>query len=391
MDSYDVKSVTRRGSRSSILEESIRLIANSMTGEGFNTEELQVLIVNNKLPSELRPLAWKIFFGILHKKSKFWDWYNVIKTEREKFELLGQGEDLKLFTKVIRREEDISTVKENTYFESYQRVVNELDKLKKKYDLFKSEIIAESVLRIFLIAKTQHAMHSEEKIFHIIAGLVYSLYPSILHFSTNFADIKEENIDAPTFFYYLNNEEFFDADVYMLVNKLLLDGSFTKYLCQSHLQTRHSLPMDIEGMKTLLRNDPNFKYVQLNRIETIFYVYLQHANRDLFQHFLTNKISIYDNVNELFGNLLSQTICLSNLTYLWDNIFLYSPPELARFSFLEFVIVAFIDRVGPNMMTLNEEGVQKILSAYSEEGLDLMEIVNTALRIRDKFEELSDD
>jgi hypothetical protein len=389
MDSYDVKSVTRRGSRSSSLEESIRLMANCMTGEGFNLEDLQVLIINNKLPAELRPLTWKIFFGILNRKNNFWQWYNAIKTERERFENLSQSKEVELFTKVIRREADISTVKDNTYFNNYQTVVNELEKLKKKYDLFKSEIIAESVLRIFLIAKTQYSIDSVEKVFHIIAGLVYSLYPSILHFSKNFVEINEDNLDATTFFYYLNNEEFFDADVYMLVNKILDDGSFSKYFFHSHLQTQQLISKNIEEMENLLPGNPNFKYKELNRIERICYQYLQVTNKELFKHFLTNNISLYDDVNELFGYLLTKTICLSNLTYLWDNIFLYSSPEYTLFSFLEFVIVVIIDRISLNLKSLKEQDdVHKIISNYPEEELDCMEIVTKALKIQDIYYEI---
>lgn len=381
----NTKAINRRGSRSSSLEESIRMISSSMKDDGFSLDEFQSQIVNNNLNAELRPLLWKISFRVLRKNQNLWNWYLEIKRRRKEFEELSNDENITQLIKFFKKEQ--SNVEGNKFTEVYNNVILPgLENLKKKYDLFKSDKIGESLIRVFLTGLNNYAVADKHKVFSIVSGLIYSLYPSILHFSQEIEEVTEENISAPIFFYYLNNEESFDADIYMLVNEILYDGSFSKYICEDTMQTRYLLPHNLENLEVLVPSHPDYKYMPLNRIEYISYVLLQILNKDLLKTLISKDFPIYYILNEMFGFLFSNVICLSKLTFLWDNIFFFSDPDFELFNFIRYPLAVFAEYVFEKAQNYTGDS-SKLLNEVPFEELDLQEIVKKSLKTRDKFDE----
>jgi hypothetical protein len=387
--------------RSNTIESCINTLTDALKDNQFDLEDISTLVINNNLPSELRPVAWEIFLGILPKEKDLYEWVKIIQAERAKFEKISSDKEIEDYTKVIRKETNESSLTPGKLLADYQNVAKEIEKISSNYDFFKSQIVAETLLRLYVIWKKNNPDPTDNnsvESFYILAGVIYALYPSILHFNTEIKEInKKEDVDPRTLFYFLNNEEYFDSDVYMIfdhiMNKLGFESfivnfsklgrqeweNIYKNIVQGEDEEENSELFKSEESKTLISN--------MNRLEKISYPYLKVANRILLSHFFSINLDPYHIVQTWFTSLLTNSICFEHLTYLWDNIFLYSQNQGHKFEFLDYILVALISNLSNDLLISDVMSAKKILMRYPEHNLNLKDIVKKALKLREKISE----
>jgi len=384
--------------RSNIIESCINTLREAIKESEFNLEDISTMVINNNLPNELRPVAWEIFLGILPREKDLYEWVKIIQAERQKFEKLSNDNEVESFTKVIRKEANESILPSSKLLSVYQIVAKEIENISANYDFFKSQIVAETLLRIYVIWKKNNPDPSESisvESFYILAGVIYSLYPSILHFNTEIKEINnKEDVDPRTLFYFLNNEEYFDSDVYMIFDHIMNKLGFENFIVNfSKLgrQEQDSIYKNIvqgeeeQDSRDLFKSDESKTLIcNMNRLEKISYPYLKFANRMLLSHLFSINLDPYQTIQTWFTSLLTNSISFENLTYLWDNIFLYSQTQ---FEFFDYILVALISNLSNELLVSDEVSAKKILMSYREDNFNMKDIVKKALKLREKISE----
>jgi len=316
--------------KSSSIEQSINIFSEMLKNNECDLEEILNMVLNQKLPNELRSIAWRIFLGILPKDKPFYEWYQITQNFREKFEKLNQDEEIKKFTKVIRKESMGTLIASSPFKYEYFAVFQEKEKISYTYDFFKSEIVGETLIKIYLIwIKNNYEVSQLENVnnrnfypFYILAGIIFSLYPSILFLKPNIEEINfTENIDPNSLFYFLNNEEFFDADVYCIFDNLMnnrnlkiMTDSFKNLNQQEWGTIKNSI---VENENFLPLNEENeILFSNLNRFEKISYFYLKLTHDNLLRHLFSIKLDPYDIIHIWYVSLLTSSMCFEHLSYI---------------------------------------------------------------------------
>jgi hypothetical protein len=382
--------------RSNIIESCINTLTDALKDNQFDQEEIATMVINNTLPNELRSVTWKIFLGILPKDKDLFEWVKIIQGERANFEKLSEEKEVEDYAKVIRKEAEEAILTPGALLSDFQNVVKELAKISANYDFFKSQIVAETLLRLYVIWRRNNLNEDDSPLslesFYILAGLIYALYPSILHFNTEIKEItKKEDVDARTLFYLLNSEEHFDSDVYLVFDFIMNKLGFKNFIQNFHKLSRQEWEVvskfivQEEGQELFNSEEAKTLVQNMNRLEKIAYPYLKIANKQLLSHLFSIQLDSYDIVKSWFTSLMTNSICFEHLTYLWDNVFLHSQEAQTTFEFLDFILVSLFSNLSNELLSSDVVTAKKLLMRYPEHNLNLKEIIKKALKIREKI------
>lgn len=389
--------MSRRSStgRSNIIENCIVVLKEAIKGDKVDLEDLSIMVINNTMPAEFRSTAWKIFLGILPNDKNAFEWVKIIQNERSNFEKLSGEKEVEEYIKVIRNEAEVSTISQSSVYNDYQQVLKELEKISMFYDFFKSQIVAETLLRLYIIWRRQNPTEKGNiEIFYILAGVIFALYPSIIHFTTDIKVItSKEEADPKTLFYFLNDEEFFDADVYMifdhLMNKKGLKSIITQNPSRNSWESMVNLIVEKENIFPLTEDLKEF-ISTFNRAERVAYLYLKIANPKLLSHMMSIKLDPYEIIQLWFNSLFTSSICYTHIVYFWDNIFLRcaeQQDQTTPLAFADFIGASLINNLGNDLLTADLITGKKILMRYPEHSLNLKDIIKRALKLREKVTE----
>lgn len=368
--------------RSNLIENCI-CIFNELIKSGSDLDDISNMVVNNTMPNELRSIAWRIFLGIFDKTKDPYEWVLVSRASRENFNKLSNDKNIEQFIKVIKHEEDLNSLPNGPLLDGFKAAETELQKFKIKYDFFKSQIVSENLLRMYVIWKKDNIELDNtltKKVCYIMAIVIYSLYPSILHFTTERSEINsKEEINAKSLFYFLNDEEHFDADVYTIFIEI-----FKKLFNNQEQSTRLSQ----EEISTIILKNDNLGELRdskLNKYEKTAYFLLKTANKNLSEHMLLSKIDPYEFVYNWHTSLLAFVIPFENISYFWDNIFLNSRET---FEFLDYLIISLINQVSNELLSYEGQKIVEVLTQYPTDKLDLKTILKRALKLQEKVNEV---
>jgi hypothetical protein len=375
------------------MENCINILGEVLKDNEINLEEVSGLLINNTLPAELRSIAWRIILGILPKNKSPFEWVKIIRTERANFEKLNSDMEIELLTRIIRKELDDSNLPEGNLSHNYKLVVTELDRISLSYDFFKSQVVAETLLKLYVIWQKHDESNNRDdranlNVFYILAAIIYSLYPSIIHFRSSFKEITcEDDTDSSSLFYFLNEEEYFDADVYLILFNLMKQKNLSEIINNSSKVNRQSIEViqkRIIGNENLfpLSEQDNSFISSLGRVEKISCVYLKIVNHNLLNHLNSLNLDIYEIIQMWQTSFFTGTINFENLPYIWDNIFLNSTDD--SLDFFDYVSLSLINNLSTELMTGDLNSCNSLLMMYPQNNLNLKEIMKKSFKIKEK-------
>jgi len=381
--------------RSSVIELSISILREILKDDRCDLEEITTMMLNNTLPNELRSIVWRIMLGVLPKDRNYYDWVEITQNERNTFNKLAADQEIQDYLKVIRKEADNQILKQGELLDDFilsQENIKEIEG--PAHDFFKSENVRETLLMLYVIWRKNNpdVVTKFLQPFHILADLIYCLYPSILHNATSLKQINSrDDLDVKTLYYYLNDEEFFDSDLYAIFDKVMMQKGF-KDLINNY---SNEVWQDIEYVKEKIvfnkeffqQNDQSkLALAKLNRSEKISYVFLKIVNPNLLNHMINNGIPINLFVQSLLTTLLMSSISFGELTYFWDNIFTHSDANSDdAFNFIDFIIVSLLNYMNDLLMNSNKDNWQDNIFKNRENRLDNKHIMNKALKFKEKI------
>jgi len=377
--------------RSKILESSINLLSEFIKTKDL--EDIYGLAINNSLPGEFRSTAWRIFLGILNKDD-CGNWGKTTKVLRDNFYTLSKqlSENVLKYLRNELTEDQAKSLLDERTLNIFNTVRIELNQISNNFDFFKSEIISEIVLRlIYLWSLSNSEFNNFSMIVSILAGIIYSLYPSILHVDISLLGINEENLEnleVQSLFYYLNTEEHFDADVFIIFNSIMIKGIKQFISTRNQYQPINSSDLNqiinIEDENLLLKRCSLF-----NKVDRILAFYLKLVSPEMLTKITPQKNELYRSIETLIPTILSKHLNSEYIIYFWDCIFIneiYSFMETKLhfendfFNFTDFIVLAYL--------VLNQENAGKNdfnkLYVNSLKIINGREVLKKAIKLREK-------
>jgi hypothetical protein len=377
--------------RSKILESSINLLSEFIKTKDL--EDIYGLAINNSLPGEFRSTAWRIFLSILNKDDSG-NWAKTTKVLRDNFYNLSKqlSENVLKYLRNELTEDQAKSLLDEKSLNIFNTVRNELIQISNNFDFFKSEIISEIVLRLIYVWSLSNTEFNDfSMIVSILAGIIYSLYPSILHIDISLLGINEENLEnleAQSLFYYLNTEEHFDADVYIIFNTIMTKG--IKQFISNQIQYQPINSSEIDEILNIKDENLLLKRCSvLNKVDRILAFYLKIVSPEILTKLSSKKNEMYQSLETLISTILSKHLNSEYIIYFWDCIFIneiYSFMETKLhfdndfFNFTDFILLAYL--------VLNHENVGKNdfhkLYLNSLQIFNGREVLKKAIKLREK-------
>lgn len=377
--------------RSKILESSINLLSEFIKIRDL--EDIYGLVINNSLPGEFRSTAWRIFLGILDKDDCN-NWAKTTKSLRDNFYGLSKqlNENVLKYLRNELNEDQTKLLIDERSINVLKTIRRELNHISENFDFFKSEIISEIVIRLlYLWSLSNPDFNDFNLIVSILAGIIYCLYPSILHIDVNLLGINEdnlENLEVQSLFYYLNTEEHFDADVFIIFDRVMNKG--IKHFISSRKQyqpislNEFTENQKIEDLSILL--DRATKY---NKVDRILAFYLRIVSPEMLTKISGQLNVTYHILESLISSLLSQNLNSENIVYLWDCIFInesYCSSETKvqfendYFNFTDFILLSYI------ILNKDHAGKSDFEKIFLNSLLNLngREVLKKAIKLREK-------
>ncbi len=377
--------------RSKILESSINLLSEFIKTKDL--EDIYGLAINNSLPGEFRSTAWRIFLGILNKDD-CGNWGKTTKVLRDNFYTLSKqlSENVLKYLRNELTEDQAKSLLDERTLNIFNTVRIELNQISNNFDFFKSEIISEIVLRlIYLWSLSNSEFNDFSMIVSILAGIIYSLYPSNLHVDISLLGINEENLEnleVQSLFYYLNTEEHFDADVFIIFNSIMIKG------IKQFISTRNQYqPINFSDLNEIINiEDENLLLKRcslFNKVDRILAFYLKLVSPEMLTKITPQKNELYRSIETLIPTILSKHLNSEYIIYFWDCIFIneiYSFMETKLhfendfFNFTDFIVLAYL--------VLNQENAGKNdfnkLYVNSLKIINGREVLKKAIKLREK-------
>lgn len=360
--------------KSSLVDLTINTINNYFTNSG-DLEETKTLIINNTLPNELRSIAWRIFLNILPNNCEPIDWVKSTDSYRAEYEKKLSNSELTDIKQIIVNKNNTIT---GDLGNIYKQLQLRLEELQSHLEFFKSIIVGETLNRLFFVWYVNDSTKDDNqeliiKAYDILAGLIFALFPCIVPSQNDPISIKSKEDATPrALYYYLNSEDYFDADVYTIFNDLMNKKGIKNLI--SSKKEREDWNKTLQGVL-----EGNLKELS-DELEKIAYIYLKESNESLLKHLSESKIDPYVSVKGLKTSLLTSSIKYEQVIYLWDIIFAYSDKN--TINFINYLSVALVNNTNPQMKTEGFSPEKHRIIEFSAK-----DIVKKAMKLKEKLEE----
>jgi TBC1 domain family protein 5 len=412
--------------KSTQLSSSVELLSNLIENK-TNMNELIKMSIDGKIHPEFRSIMWKLYFGIIsidnihnweevlnsnrqkyyQKVDKYYtsEYINMIHQEREKIKINKHDTHL---LKQIEENNHAFIFKISTSFiqQEYQEKFNEtlniikldIDRTFQEIDLFRNNNIKDSLSKILFVWSIENAdVGYCQGMNEILGTIYYALYPTNFHKIEN--NLENENLDTKKtldtpkdknfYFYLLNSEEHFEADIYNLFCEVM-DRGFKELYNYNDVKFRQNYKNGVvDGFELIDKTILSLE--DINKIQTselkkkinkIFYFYLKIVDKELFLH-IHDKVEPYLFLFRWILCILNREISLKNIIYVWEIIFAMEYLD-KNLNFLDFICVSMI--VNLRQELLNEDDGCYILSMlmHFPNEHNIKEIIKEALSIREK-------
>lgn len=409
MDSNITLNRQRKASlgRSSLIERSIKLLDYFFSNE-FDEGEFSAHIVNNELLGEFRSILWRVYLGILPTPHSKKGWIQATKSYRRNFENMVSDANFQNalgFYNAKLNGGSLSNSSFNLSFnfeEEFELIKNELDTYSGDYDIFKSEFLKKSFLTIYLAWRINNKelnlnINSITFVSRILAILIYSLYPCIIHLNVDLDEISDEEQDSKNLFYYLSLEDYFEHDIYAIFDKLLKFSDMQQYVINfSQGALERKLDQEIKNISSEDQNLADLLEQKLNLglstqnnlksnnfLEDVSYIYLYTLNKDLLQLLHSKGIDVYNLTASYYLSFFYNATKFENITYYIDNVLMHCKTEELRF--LGYLVISTLNNFEDELANLSKKEIEDFLTNFPLIKRDPKDIVGKALKVRQKI------
>jgi len=353
---------------------------------------------------ELRPLAWKIFLGIIPEESKsIEEWIDTIDSQRteykNKLEKYCSLEKYRSIDPLLNNEdtekEDLLNKDED---KSILNLINlDLVRTHQNIDLFqknKTKNILSNILYIY--SKGNYDIPYGQGMNELVSMLYICLYPYYLPKKENHTkeEIKEylKDIDShyEDIYLYFHDEDELQSDIFYLFESIMLKGI-----------------KDLYGKDDVKKDDKNYNIYELFpdiikdlsneerpiplnlRSSLVIKEKLKVIDIKLYNHFKRININCNYFLHRWFKCIFTREFDINDVSCLWDKIFLYEYTKSKLYKYplvyMDFICVAMIIKIRSKLIKKDENDCFTILFHYPK-GEDISELIDISEKISEVIE-----
>ena len=351
----------------------------------------------------LRPIAWKIFLGVLPNTSSLKEWIEIISSQREEYKIKFKkyckikkivGDPLGDSKKKKNSENSIEDTK-------IKELINkDLDRTYQEIDLFLQNKVRNILANILYIwAKENQEISYRQGMHELLAIIFIVFYPFYFAYNSKPKYKKEDILDflkdinlyKKEIYIFFHDEDEIQADLYLTFEALMKKG--ITYLFDPHI-----LQKDEPGYKMyeifpqMWKDDSNEDkptYVY-RRGSLLIKEKLKSLDNELYSHFKKIDLNCEAFLQRYLRCIFCREFNLNDVYIIWDIIFydyyMNRNKEKYDFIYMEYIAIAMIIKIRDLLKDGDQSECFSMLFKYPEIK-DIMEIIKLSKKVEQAINE----
>ena len=370
----------------------------------YKVEDLKKFSIEAKLTKEnLRPIAWKIFLGVLPNTTSLREWVEIISNQREEYK-----KKLKKFCKIKKfvgdplgggkKKKKNEGPVEDTYLK--ELINKDLDRTHQEIDLFLQNKIKNILANVLYIwSKENSTVSYRQGMNELLAIIFIAFYPFYFTCTRKPKTTKEDIIDylkdinlyKDDIYIYFHDEDEIQSDLFYTFEALMKKGMV-------NLFDHHILQKDEPGYKMYEifpqmwkddsnENKPTYVY---RRSSLLIKEKLKSLDNDLYSHFKKIDLNCEVFLQRYLRCIFCREFDLKDVYIIWDIIFydnyVNRNKEKYDFIYMEYISIAMIFKIRDRLKDADQNECLSTLFKYPEIK-DIMDIIKLAKKVEQAINE----
>ena len=372
----------------------------------YRVENIKKFAIEGELNKEmLRPIAWKIFLGVLPNTTSLREWVEIISNQREEFK-----KKIKKFCKIKKFIGDPlgggtkkKKAQADTSYEDndLKNLINiDLDRTHQEIDLFLQNKIKNILANVLYIwSKENQDVSYRQGMNELLAILYLVFYPFYFPCTRKPKTTKNDIIDflkdielyKEDIYIYFHDEDEIQSDLFFTFEALMKKG-------MSNLFNPLILQKDDIGYKMyeifpqMWKDDsdqdkPTYVY---RRCSLLIKEKLKSLDNDLYSHFKRIDLNCGVFLQRWLRCIFCREFKLEDVYIIWDIIFyndyINENTEKYSFIFMEYICIAMIFKIRDTLKDADQNECLSTLFKYPEIK-DIMEIIKLSQKVETAINE----
>ena len=370
----------------------------------YRVEDLKKLAIDAKLSKEkLRPIAWKIFLGVLPNTTSLKEWVEIISNQREEYK-----KKLKKYCKIKKfvgdplgggkkKKKNEGPVEDTDLKDLINK---DLDRTHQEMELFLQNKIKNILANVLYIWSKENSIVSYRQGMNELLAIIFiAFYPFYFACTrkpkTTKEDIieylKDMNLYKDDIYIFFHDEDEIQSDLFYTFEALMKKG-------MTNLFDPHFLQKDEPGYKMYEifpqmwkddsnENKPTYVY---RRSSLIIKEKLKSLDNELYSHFKKIDLNCEVFLQRYLRCIFCREFNLNDVYIIWDIIFydnyVNRSKEKYDFIYMEYICIAMIFKIRDRLKDADQNECFSMLFKYPEIK-DIMDIIKLAKKVEQAIDE----
>ena len=370
----------------------------------YRVEDLKKYAIEAQLTKvSLRPMAWKIFLGVLPNSSSLRDWVEIISNQREEYK-----KKLKKYCKIKKfvgdplgggkKKKKAEGPVEDTDLKDL--INKDLDRTHQEMDIFLQNKIKNILANVLYIwSKENSEVSYRQGMNELLAIIFIVFYPFYFtcnrkpkNTKENIVDfLKDINLYKDDLYIFFHDEDEIQSDLFYSFEALMKKG-------MTNLFDPHILQKDEPGYKLYEifpqmwkddsnENNPTYVY---RRSSLLIKEKLKSLDNDLYTHFKKIDLNCESFLQRYLRCIFCREFNLDDVYIIWDLIFydnyMNRKNQKYDFIYMEYICIAMIFKIRDTLKDADQNECFSILFKYPETK-DIMDIIKLAKKVEQAISE----
>ena len=370
----------------------------------YRVEDLKKYAIDAKLTKEnLRPMAWKIFLGVLPDTTSLREWVEIISNQREEYK-----RKLKKFCKIKKfvgdplggnkkKKKNDGPIEDT----DLKNLINkDLDRTHQEIDLFLQNKIKNILANVLYIwSKENSTVSYRQGMNELLAIIFIAFYPYYFTCTRKPKTTKEDiieylkdiNLYKDDIYIYFHDEDEIQSELFYTFEALMKKG-------MTNLFDPYILQKDDPGYKIYEifpqmwkddsnENKPTYVY---RRCSLLIKEKLKSLDDDLYAHFKKIDLNCEVFLQRYLRCIFCREFNLNDVYIIWDIIFydnyVNKDKEKYDFIYMEYISIAMIFKIRDKLKDADQNECFTTLFKYPEIK-DIMDIIKLSKKVEQAINE----
>ena len=370
----------------------------------YRVEDLKKYAIEAQLTKvSLRPMAWKIFLGVLPNSSSLRDWVEIISNQREEYK-----KKLKKYSKIKKfvgdplgggkKKKKAEGPVEDTDLKDL--INKDLDRTHQEMDIFLQNKIKNILANVLYIwSKENSEVSYRQGMNELLAIIFIVFYPFYFtcnrkpkNTKENIVDfLKDINLYKDDLYIFFHDEDEIQSDLFYTFEALMKKGMtnlFDPHILQK-AEPGYKLYEIFPQMWKDDSNENNPTYVY-RRSSLLIKEKLKSLDNDLYTHFKKIDLNCESFLQRYLRCIFCREFNLDDVYIIWDLIFydnyMNRKNQKYDFIYMEYICIAMIFKIRDTLKDADQNECFSILFKYPETK-DIMDIIKLAKKVEQAISE----